>query len=127
MSFVTRDVALEMVRVVRPTLDELFRRDRTLGDQAKRAAMSVVLNISEGNRRTGGDRPYHFSVAAGSAAELQDALLIGVALNYVAEPTEALALLDRLGGLLYGLVKPQRSASWRSRTSWTDSTTGSST
>ncbi len=126
MSFVTRDVALEMVRVVRPTLEELYRRDRALGDQAKRAAMSVVLNISEGNRRTGGDRPYHFSVAAGSAAELQDALLIGVAWNYIAKPTEALKLLDQLGGLLYGLVKPQRSASWRSKMPSTASTTESS-
>ena len=126
MSFVTRDVALEMVRVVRPTLEMLYRRDRALGDQAKRAAMSVVLNITEGNRRTGGDRPYHFSVAAGSAAELQDALLIGIAWNYIAEPTEALALLDRLGGLLYGLVKPHESASWRSKTASTDSTTESS-
>src|SRR5262249_275778 len=99
MSFVTRDVALEAVRVVRPTLEELFRRDRALGDQAKRAAMSIVLNISEGNRRTGGDRPYHFTVAAGSTAELRDALLIGVAWNYIAEPNEALKLLDQLGGV----------------------------
>ena len=126
MSFVTRDVALEAVRMVRPTLEELYRRDRALGDQAKRAAMSIVLNISEGNRRTGGDRPYHFTVAAGSAAELHDALLIAVAWGYVAEPTEALALLDRLGGLLYGLVKPQRSASWRSKMPSTDSRTASS-
>jgi len=33
-------------------------------------------------------------------------LFIGVAWDYIAEPTEALALLDRLGGLLYGLVRP---------------------
>ena len=127
MSFVTRDVAFEAVRVVGPTLKQLIRRNRDLGKQAERAAASIVLNIEEGNRRIGADRTYHFSVAAGSAAELRGALLVGMAWDLIAEPTEALALLDRLGGLLYGLVKPQRSASWRSKTSSTGSTTGSST
>ena len=68
-----------------------------------------------------------FRIAAGSAAELRAAMLIGVAWGRIAEPTEVLDLLDRLGGLLYGLVRPQRSASSRSRRPSTDSTTSSST
>jgi len=126
MSFVTRDVALALVGVVRPALRDLAGKDRDLGDQAKRAASSVVLNIEEGNRRGGRDRQYHFSVAAGSAAELRAPLLIGVAWDYMAEPTEALELLDRLGGLLYGLVRRQSIASSRSRMPSTASTTESS-
>src|SRR5215475_1442344 len=114
MSFVTRDVALKVIHCIRETLVRLERRDRSLGDQARRAASSIVLNIEEGNRRKGGDREYHFRVAAGSAAELRAALLIGVAWDYMAEPKEALALLDRLGGLLYGLVRRQSIASSRS-------------
>ena len=126
MSFVTRDVALALIQVVRTVLRELASKDRDLGDQARRAASSIVLNIEEGNRRKGGDREYHFRVAAGSAAELRAALLIGMAWDYMAEPTEALALLDRLGGLLYGLVRRQSIASSRSRMPSTASTTESS-
>ncbi len=126
MSFVTSDVALRAVRVVGPTLRQLMKRNRDLGKQAERAASSIVLNIEEGNRRTGGDREYLFTVAAGSAAELRGALLVAMAWDLIAEPTEALALLDRLGGLLYGLVKPHKSASWRSKMPSTASTTESS-
>ena len=129
MSFVTRDVALKVIHCIRETLVRLERRDRSLGDQARRAATSIVLNIEEGNRRKGGDREHHFRIAAGSAAELRAALLIAVAWGYIAEPTEVLGHLDRLGGLLYGLtrVKPQSSASSRSRIASTDSTVASST
>src|SRR5215467_11627141 len=109
MSFVTRDVALAVIHCIRETLVRLERRDRSLGDQARRAATSIVLNIEEGNRRKGGDREHHFRIAVGSAAELRGALLIAVAWGYIAEPSETLANLDRLGGLLYGLthVRPQ--------------------
>jgi len=40
-----------------------------------------------------------FGCGCGSAAELRGALPIGVAWDYIAEPTEVPALLDRLGGL----------------------------
>src|SRR5262249_8123419 len=98
MSFVTSDVALQAARVVGPTLKQLMKRKRDLGRQAERAASSIVLNIEEANRRLGGDREYSFSVAAGSAAELRGALLVAMAWDLIAEPTEALELLDRLGG-----------------------------
>src|SRR5215813_7282945 len=120
MSFVTRDVALAVVREVREPLAMVERRDRALADQARRAATSIVLNIEEGNQRNGRDRQHLFRVAKGSAAELRAALLVGVTWGYLDEPRETLALLDRLERLLYGLVRAQSSASSRSRSASTD-------
>jgi len=117
MRFVTREVAFEVIGVVRPALEELARRDGKLADQARRAATSILLNIEEGNRRKGGDREHHFRIASGSAAELRAALLIGVVWGHIAEPTEALQLLDRLGGLLYGLTRASRQSIASSRSS----------
>jgi four helix bundle protein len=121
MSFVTRDVALAVINGIRETLVRLERRDRSLADQARRAATSIVLNIEEGNQRKGGDRQHLFRAAKGSAAELRAALLIGVAWGYIDEPRDLLALLERLERLLYGLVRPQSRESSRSRSASTDS------
>jgi len=88
MSFVTRDVALRAVCGLRQTLERLERRNGALGDPARRAASSILLNIEEGNQRRGG---------------------------------------DRLGRLLYGLVKPQSKASSRLSRASTDVADDSST
>src|SRR5262249_21307643 len=120
MSFVTRDVALAVIREIREPLVRIERRDRALADQARRAATSILLDIEEGNQRKGRDRQHLFRVAKGSAAELRAALAIGVTWGYFGEPRETLALLDRLERLLYGLVRPQSSASSRSRSESTD-------
>ena len=120
MSFVTRDVALAVIREVREPLARVERRDRALADQVRRAATSILLNIEEGNQRKGRDRQHLFRVAKGSAAELRAALLVGVTWGYLDEPREMLSLIDRLERLLYGLVKPQSSASSRSRSASTD-------
>lgn len=67
-----------------------------LKDQANRAATSVPLNIAEGLQRHGKDRSYHYSVAAGSAAELS-AILDLVSIE---GSDEMQSLLDRIGAML---------------------------
>jgi len=126
MSFVTRDVALRAVCGLRDA-GATGRRNRALGDQARRAASSILLNIEEGNQRRGGDRQHLFRIAKGSVEELRAALILGVSWGYIEEPAEAFGLLDRLGRLLYGLVKPQSKASSRLRRASTDAADDSST
>src|SRR5262249_61306187 len=113
-------VGLSVIQGLPAPIGGVDRRERPWADQARRAATSILLNIEEGNQRNGRDRQHLFRVAKGSAAELRAALIIGVSWGYIDEPLETLALLDRLERLLYGLVKPQSSASSRSRRASTD-------
>ncbi|MCP4897248.1 MAG: four helix bundle protein, partial [bacterium] len=48
----------------------LVRRVPSLADQVVRSASSVPANLSEGHGRFGKDRQYHYSVAYGSAKEV---------------------------------------------------------
>jgi four helix bundle protein len=108
MTFVAIDVAYAAAKLVKEPIEALTRRNRALGDQAQRAASSVVLNLEEGNCRAGGDRLHAFRIAEGSAKELRAALRLGSIWGHIAEPVAALALLDRLSGLIYGLTHPRR-------------------
>jgi len=109
MKFQAEEVAMEMLIEIGPLLDELKRRDRGLEDQARRAAQSVALNISEGNRREGKDRSAHFRIAAGSAAETRTAIRIATAWRYVDHARAARVddLLDRELALLWRLTHPR--------------------
>jgi four helix bundle protein len=67
--FQAYEVALEMVLVLRPSVEALARRDKDLANQVRRAGSSVVLNLAEGARRWGKDRIHFYRISAGSAAE----------------------------------------------------------
>jgi four helix bundle protein len=107
MSLIAVDVALEIIVKVKPLLEKIWKHDRNLEDEGRRAATSIALNSGEGSRRRGRDRPHAFTVAMGSADELQKVLRIGIAWGYVTsdECVEALKLIDRELGLLFGLIR----------------------
>ena len=106
MGFDALDVAWQTVKEVGPLVSTVRGHDPNLADQAKRAATSVLLNLSEGNRRQGRDRRHLFTVAAGSAAETRDALRLAVAWGHLGEAAAApaLGLLDRQLALLWRLT-----------------------
>ena len=99
--------ALGLVAGLRPVLGELAKADRSLADQMRRAASSVVLNIAEGNRRAGRDRLQFFRIAAGSAAEVRAALDVARAWGMVGAATAAEAELDRVLAMLWRLTHPR--------------------
>ena len=94
------------VHVYRAT--ESFPRTETYGltSQARRAAVSVVSNIAEGQGRLTSNEFLHFlGMARGSLHELEAQLAIAIDLAYLDEPAhkrmerelyEALGLLNRL-------------------------------
>ncbi|MFO0581595.1 MAG: four helix bundle protein [Anaeromyxobacter sp.] len=106
-TFLAYDVSLELARAVRPLIALVARRDPSLADQLRRAVTSVPLNVAEGNRRVGRDRPHHFRVALGSAAEVAACLDVAEALGYLAREAArpALAPADRVQRLLRGLTR----------------------
>jgi four helix bundle protein len=118
MSLIALDVAIEIVTRMRPLLARLLTVDRNLEDEGRRASTSIALNTAEGSRRVGRDRPHAFSIAAGSAKELQTVLRVAVAFGYLTaeEIGDLPALIDRELGLLFGLMRSASSArAWRTR------------
>lgn len=76
-----RDLAVHVCRV---TNEPSFRRDWSLRDQMRRAAVSVPSNIAEGNeRRSGREAAQFLAVAKGSLAELATQLEIAQALDLI--------------------------------------------
>ena len=78
-----------------------------LGDQLRRAAVSVPSNIAEGYARHSRAEFRHFlRVASGSCAEVwtQLCLAVRVGLLSQAQVAEALDLADEVGRMLYALA-----------------------
>ena len=109
-AFHVYEVAKELVRTCRPLIERIEKRDRSLADQARRAAQSVMLNVREANRRVGRDRLHGFRIAAGSADELVGALDVAEVMGYIAAEDLAppLALADRVLAMPYRLANPRR-------------------
>ncbi len=97
-------LSLELVRLLRPVVDRL---DGDVGRQLRRAGTSVVLNLAEGNGRSGRDRKRFFRIAKGSLGEVEAALLVSVAWGQLRESDicEAAECADGVGAMLGGLLR----------------------
>jgi len=89
------DRAREVVRELVPVLHIVREHDKSLADQLKRAAQSVVLNIAEGRGNDAGNARARFSTACGSAKEVRAALNVASDWGYI-EPRTATHLDERL-------------------------------
>ncbi len=99
-------VSLELIQLLRPLVERIRRRDRSLADQLVRAANSVALNIAEAGRSEGGTERSRFFSAAGSAKETLMALRVAVAWGYidVEAARDAEQHLDRVNAMLWKLT-----------------------
>jgi four helix bundle protein len=95
---------LEVLRLLRPVLVQIERHDRDLGNQLRRAAASVSLNIAEGSGSSG-TRTTRYRTALGSARETGACLDVAMALGYVehVEP-ELLGKLDQVLAIMARVV-----------------------
>ncbi|MBI3070642.1 MAG: four helix bundle protein [Deltaproteobacteria bacterium] len=112
--FIAYDVALEFAHRLVPALAILRRRDRSLEDQLRRAAASVVLNISEGDGKSSlRDQARYFEIARGSCREARAALRLAATWGYVGEAqvAELDAIADRVCALLSKLIARAASTS----------------
>lgn len=110
MSLVVHQVTLEAIATLRPLLPRIQRHDRNLASQLRDAASSAALNIGEAEYSDPGTRRARLHTAAGSANETRSALAVSIAWGYVtaAEAEAALALLDRVVRMLWGLLHGRR-------------------
>ena len=77
------DRARKVVRELAPLLHTIREQDKSLADQLKRAAQSVVLNIAEGRGSDAGNARARFSTACGSAKEVRAALNVASDWGYI--------------------------------------------
>jgi four helix bundle protein len=97
--------ALAVLRLLKPTMLEIGRRDSDLFRQLRRCGASMVLNIAEGSYARMGNQKALFAVALGSAKETRACIDVAAALGYVAGvEAEVEARLERIGGVLYRLT-----------------------
>ena len=99
-------VILELVRALRPVLDDVARRDADLARPMRRALTSVPLNVSEGSYSRGKNRFARYHTAAGSMREVLACTETAAALGYVA-PLDA-GLADKIDHVLAVLMKNTR-------------------
>src|SRR5688500_1792937 len=107
-NFAAYNVALDLAKEMKPIIDELVRRSAEAAKQVDRAMISVVFNISEGNKRAGKDPLRFFVMASGRVSELQAALDHASVWQWPINDQRARALLDRERGLLLGLINGKR-------------------
>jgi four helix bundle protein len=83
-----------------------------LTSQMRRAAVSIPSNIAEGAARESTPEFLRFLyISRGSLAELETQLLISRDLGYIEDVTQLLTDLERVSGLLNGLVRSLKSRS----------------
>ena len=107
-NLVAYEVAVELVKELRPIVEVISQHDRNLADQMKRAATSVPLNLAEGQRRVAGNKRRAYEIAHGEAREVLGCLDCAAAWGYVANASTARTILDRLLGLCWGLTHAKR-------------------
>ncbi|MBT8453710.1 MAG: four helix bundle protein [Deltaproteobacteria bacterium] len=81
------DRARRVVRELAPLVHLIREHDRSLADQLKRAAQSVVLNIAEARGSDAGNARARFSTACGSAKEVRAALNVASDWGYIERHT----------------------------------------
>ena len=107
-TFVTYQVALELVADLKPIVEVLQKHDSNLSDQIRRASTSVVLNLAEGASRAKGNKRRAYEIANGEAREVVGCLDCAMAWGYLGEVAAVRVKLDRLLGLCWGLTHARR-------------------
>ena len=95
------DRARKVVRELVPLLHAIREHDKSLADQLKRAAQSVVLNIAEARGNDAGNARARFSTACGSAKEVRAALNVATDWGYI--ETGAATHLDEVCAITWCL------------------------
>ena len=76
-------VCLQMIRDLRPHVQQIRLHDRNLAAQIDDASASVVMNLCEGSGARGGRRRNAYDIALGEARETLGGLELAEARGYV--------------------------------------------
>ncbi len=101
---VAYSVALDLIRQLRPIVEQIKMHDAHLADQLRRAATNTLANLAEGQRRVAGNKRRAYENAHGEAREMLGCLDCALAWGYATDDARARVTLDRLLGLCWGLT-----------------------
>ena len=103
--FEALDIALQASAEAMTLVDGIPAAMRPIGQQAVRAASSIVLNLAEGAGRVGRDRVHLFRIAYGSAKETSAALALLQRMGAIdsAQAEQTTSLLDRVQAMTWRL------------------------
>ena len=87
--FLALQLVLEAIRLLRPHLKVLARKDRNLEAQLRKSLASTCQNLSEGWRRVGRDRVHSLRIGLAEAAESLTSLDVAVAFGHLEEASLA--------------------------------------
>lgn len=102
--------SIQFLALTAKILDSLPKGNATLGDQLRRASLSIPLNIAEASGRTGSaDNARHFTIARGSALEcgavLDACRILRLTDEYAV--VEGKKLLESIVSMLSRLCRPR--------------------
>jgi four helix bundle protein len=112
---VAYEVAIDLVRDLRPLVEQIRKHDNNLAKQLVDAMNSTVQNLSEGAVHRGGNKRAKFEIAHGEASEVRGSLELAAAWGYVSDEASAVAhaKLRRLLALCWGLTRGKQPAKSR--------------
>ena len=95
------DDMLDAIETIATLVKAIEAHDRDLGNQLKRAAASVALNLAEGSGSTGGNRMARYRTALGSARETIACLQVAERFRYIPRiPDAVVSKMNRVIGTL---------------------------
>jgi four helix bundle protein len=99
-------LVFDILRSLAPIVRQISHHDPSLVDQIRRAAASVALNLAEGRGSRGRNAKARFHNALGSLREVQAALQVAMAFEYVASVDSDLSQrIDCALAMIFGLVR----------------------
>ncbi len=113
MAFIVYDLTLQLLKELKPIIEQVRRYDPSLADQMQRAGQSTFLNIAEGQSARGKNEAAKLQVALTECRETRAALKLSEVWDYV--DAAAIAAvdkhLDEVAAMLWTLVhRPRRTA-----------------
>ncbi len=111
MAFIVYERTLQMLKKLKPIIEQVQRRDRPLADQLQRAGQSTFLNIAEGRSARGKNEAARLQMALTESREIRAALELAVTWGYVDKAASAAVEddLDQVAAMLWTLVhRPRR-------------------